>query len=255
VRPAIVRAVAAARATGIRVVGCTGRRYRTAAPVLRELGIDGAAVVQNGVLVKDAASGETLVRRTISARVYASGLRLLRGAGSPLVYADDAHADFFHETRGANDCLALYLRDHGVHGLAVDSLDAPPVAEVVMMSTMALVSMLEPLRDRMEAELAGEARTHLIENKNYSGHILELLPPDSGKWAGILDVCRREGIAPEAVMAIGDDHNDAELVARAGLGVAMGNAVDAVKRVARHVTDDNDLDGAARAIERFALGH
>ena len=48
--------------------------------------------------------------------------------------------------------------------------------------------------------------------------------------------------------------SDAELIERAGLGVAMGNATDAVKAVARHITGSNDEDGAALAIERLALG-
>jgi len=54
-------------------------------------------------------------------------------------------------------------------------------------------------------------------------------------------------------MAIGDNDNDADMVAWAGLGVATGNASAAVKAAARHTTATVAEDGAALAIERFIL--
>ncbi len=54
-------------------------------------------------------------------------------------------------------------------------------------------------------------------------------------------------------MAVGDGGNDLEMVANAGLGVAMGNAVPAVKQAARLVVASNDEGGVAEAIERLIL--
>jgi hydroxymethylpyrimidine pyrophosphatase-like HAD family hydrolase len=54
-------------------------------------------------------------------------------------------------------------------------------------------------------------------------------------------------------MAIGDQDNDTDMVAWAGLGVAMGNATPGVKAAARHVVPSIGEDGAAEAIERFVL--
>ena len=55
-------------------------------------------------------------------------------------------------------------------------------------------------------------------------------------------------------MACGDAGNDLPMLRRAGVGVAMGNAAPAVKSAARFVTDTNDNDGVAKALERFVLG-
>ncbi len=52
-------------------------------------------------------------------------------------------------------------------------------------------------------------------------------------------------------MAIGDHPNDDDMVRYAGIGVAMGNAVDELKEIADYVTSTNDEDGAAKAIEKF----
>jgi hydroxymethylpyrimidine pyrophosphatase-like HAD family hydrolase len=54
-------------------------------------------------------------------------------------------------------------------------------------------------------------------------------------------------------MAIGDDYNDLEMIRGAGLGIAMGNAVDAVRATAGYVTSSNADDGVVQALERFVL--
>ena len=61
----------------------------------------------------------------------------------------------------------------------------------------------------------------------------------------------RLGVRRDETMALGDSGNDTAMVAWAGLGVAMGNAIDEVKRVADFVAPSLDEDGAAVAIERF----
>jgi Cof subfamily protein (haloacid dehalogenase superfamily) len=255
VRAALPRAIAAAERAGIRVIGCTGRRHRTAAPILLELGIRGPAVVQNGALVKDIESGRTLMRRTLDPALYAPAVEIHRRVSSPLVYVDEAPVDFYFEPpQRAHPHQAEYLRDHGGSGEERASLDTPPPGEIVLISTMADRSSLVTLEVAMRSALGSRALVHRLSNKNYHGDILEVVSPLAGKWAGVLDVCEREGIDPADVMAIGDDQNDAELIERAGLGVAMGNAADAVKAVAQHVTASNEEDGAAIAIERLALG-
>ena len=43
------------------------------------------------------------------------------------------------------------------------------------------------------------------------------------------------------------------MITYAGLGIAMGNAIEELKDVAQYVTSDNDNDGVAKAIEKFIL--
>ena len=62
------------------------------------------------------------------------------------------------------------------------------------------------------------------------------------------------GIAPAAMMAIGDGMNDRELLQAAGFGVAMGHASPKVTAVAAAVTGSNDEDGVATAIQTWLLG-
>ena len=86
----VKRAVDAALKRGIRVVLCTGRRFRTALPLAQELGLSGPIVVNNGVLVKDIESGRTCEHRYLPSEVQPEVLSIVRQAGTPLLYVNDA---------------------------------------------------------------------------------------------------------------------------------------------------------------------
>ncbi|SUB14179.1 Phosphatase YidA [Pantoea agglomerans] len=61
------------------------------------------------------------------------------------------------------------------------------------------------------------------------------------------------GLKQEEVMAIGDQENDLAMIEYAGTGVAMGNAIDSVKKIAQFITKTNMEDGVAHAIEELVL--
>lgn len=61
------------------------------------------------------------------------------------------------------------------------------------------------------------------------------------------------GILPEEMLAFGDDYGDMEMLQFCGTGIAMANAVDAVKNAADGLTDDNDHDGVAKYLEEHCL--
>lgn len=81
----------------------------------------------------------------------------------------------------------------------------------------------------------------------------EISPPQADKAKGLIFLCDHLGLSPNQVMAVGDGGNDLDIMAAAGLSVAMGNAIDAVKAMADATTDDCDHDGAAKAIEKYLL--
>ena len=61
----------------------------------------------------------------------------------------------------------------------------------------------------------------------------------------------RSAIDAEEIIAIGDSYNDITMIQAAGLGVAMGNAVETVKEIANYITEDNEHDGVAAVVEKF----
>ncbi len=253
---AVREAVAAARRRGIWVILCTGRRFRTALPCARDLDLEGAIVVNNGVLVKDIESGETLHHRYLPIEDYSEAISFVRRACPPLLYVDTYHEEIDLMTERiaeAHRFQRAYLNDNTAHFHTVDDLRTPPRSDVIMVSTMADEETLLNLRDEARREFGDRIDIHTLINKNYQGVILEFMSPTAGKWSALEAVAARADVGPEEIIAVGDDTNDIEMIRRAGLGIAMGNAAPEVKESADVVVRSNAEGGVVDAIEKALL--
>jgi Cof subfamily protein (haloacid dehalogenase superfamily) len=105
-----------------------------------------------------------------------------------------------------------------------------------------LAKIRKEISEKLEVQITSSYVDNIeIMNKGVSkGRALEIL-------GGYLGVSREE------MIAIGDSENDLEMIKFAGLGVAMENAVDEVKRVADYITKSNMEDGVKHVIEKFIL--
>ncbi len=99
------------------------------------------------------------------------------------------------------------------------------------------------------------ARTLPLDCVGHFSHAsyLEITHLGVDKAAAMLALGQRLGIAPAAMVAIGDQENDMTMLQVAALGIAMGNAPPAVRAAADWVTDTNNRDGVAAAIERLQV--
>ena len=82
---------------------------------------------------------------------------------------------------------------------------------------------------------------------------MEITSAEADKGEALIALAEDLGIRREEVMAMGDGHNDLGLMKAAGLSVAMGNASREVMDAADYVTLDNEHDGVAEAIRKYAL--
>ena len=86
-----------------------------------------------------------------------------------------------------------------------------------------------------------------------SEHLLECVSVDAGKDKAIEYIVKDMGYSLDDVMTIGDSLNDYSMILRAGMGVAVQNADERVKSVAKYIAPSNDDDGVAHAIEKLIL--
>jgi hypothetical protein len=78
---------------------------------------------------------------------------------------------------------------------------------------------------------------------------------DTDKGTALAKVAEILGVKAEEVLAIGDSMNDEAMIRWAGVGVAMANADERIKKIADHVADyTNDDDGVAEFIEKYFFG-
>ncbi|MEQ8198981.1 MAG: HAD-IIB family hydrolase, partial [Clostridiaceae bacterium] len=82
---------------------------------------------------------------------------------------------------------------------------------------------------------------------------IEIMAEGTSKGSGVKAFSEILGVDKKEIICIGDHENDISMVTYAGLGIAMGNAVDSLKKVADYVTDDNENSGVGKAINKFIL--
>ncbi|GIM30384.1 hypothetical protein CPJCM30710_30500 [Clostridium polyendosporum] len=82
---------------------------------------------------------------------------------------------------------------------------------------------------------------------------LEIIPKSSSKTSAIEFLLKRYKLDKSELITIRDNYNDMDMLEYAGLGIAMGNAPDEVKKVANDVILSNDEDGVAYTIDRYDL--
>ena len=82
-------------------------------------------------------------------------------------------------------------------------------------------------------------------------YFIEIMPRDVDKAASLDKMLPAMGVKRENVVCCGDGFNDVSMIRYAGVGVAMGNAQQAVKEAADYITATNDEDGLVQVIEKF----
>lgn len=105
---------------------------------------------------------------------------------------------------------------------------------------------LIPLEAELSLRLQG--RINVFRSEPY---FLELVPQGIDKAQSLAVLLEATGMTPEEIIAMGDGYNDLSMIRFAGMGIAMGNAQEPVKKAADYITLSNDEDGVAAAIERF----
>ncbi|RED52752.1 Cof-type HAD-IIB family hydrolase [Cohnella lupini] len=93
-----------------------------------------------------------------------------------------------------------------------------------------------------------------VEISRANPHQCEINARGVSKASGINELARLRGISMEKVIAVGDGMNDASMIQAAGLGIAMGNAEEELKRLAKLIGPTNAEDGVAWVIRRYILG-
>jgi Cof subfamily protein (haloacid dehalogenase superfamily) len=244
---AVRRAVAAAQARGVHVTLATGRSFEAALPFARALAIHDPLICYQGALVRHPLTGEVSHHRPMPgpsaveavAALLAADIFVVACVGERLCIA------------GRRPELDFYLRFHPEGGEIVVAPDlaalaaATPPTKILFVAAPAVVAReLAALAARFAGRLA-VVRSH--------EHFGELTAPGVDKGVALAALARRLGVPREEVLAIGDQENDLPMLAWAGLGLAIGNAVPAVRQAAAAVLPTVGEAGVAEGLTRYVL--
>jgi Cof subfamily protein (haloacid dehalogenase superfamily) len=244
---------------GLLVCFATGRNWTESKTVLDAVAHYSTAVFVGGAHVVDTKQEVTLHRTMMERTLAAYVCRELESNGHAVLALQDTGAagvDYLITADvGLNPATAHWMR---VTSAKVHRV--PSLADYAHEHTIRVGIVAEPDEvARVERELAEKFGERImmmsIRVPSAGVTVLEVFDPAVNKWEGIMHVARRHGIEPEQIIAIGDDVNDVPMLKQAGLGVAMGNARDEIKAVAKRVIGHNKDEGLAEFLEELVAQH
>ena len=252
-----LQALRRAHAAGIEVVLVTGRRHTFALPIAQQLGFDLWLISSNGAVTRSLA-GETFHRDLMPAE----SCRRLCGAMQE--FRGNTVLTFDQETKGAIvlerlDELGASIRrwleknmEYIEFVIPIEkSLVTDPV-QTMFCGTMA--RMNQALLALAGAGMDGSVTVLRTEYPERDLSMIDVLNAGCSKGHALERWAKRRGYRREQVMAIGDNHNDVEMLEFAGHPVIMGNACEELRSRGWTVTLGNDACGIAAAVEAVVSG-
>lgn len=238
------RAVALARAQDVHVVLVTGRSFQSALPYARAMNIHLPLICYQGALIQHFHTGQILRRSCLAPDLVEQVVQLSRFHGWHLILYMDQEI-LLTEFRYPTD---VYARLLGPTFRQVADFKPAICNGPIKLTLMAAEDTVPTIKAEMSRQFDGRMavlRSHPM--------FVEGIPPDVSKGTALAWLARYLGIPQREVLAIGDQDNDAAMVAWAGMGVAMGNGSGHCKRAADWIAPTIKEDGAAVVIERFLL--
>lgn len=254
ISPANYAALERAHNAGVHIVPSTGRFFDGIPQVVRDLPFVRYAITVNGAQIYDRQEDKILHRSEIQP---ADAMRIYdRLDKLPVIY--DCFMDGWgYMDRKNYERIDQFIPDPRVNKMVKDlrkpiddfkgfmARENKPVQKIQMFFTDMEV------RKQAWAQLIGEfpemAVTSSITNN------VEINEKHANKGEALGFLCRHLGLEISQSMSFGDGSNDRSMIVAAGIGVAMANADPSLLEIADYVTDTNDNDGVAKAIEKFCF--
>jgi Cof subfamily protein (haloacid dehalogenase superfamily) len=255
VTPRVRRAIHEALRAGVLVCFATGRNYTESRMVLEAVEHYASAVFVGGAMVIDTARQVTLHRTLMDPELARELCAVLEGMGQAVLALQDTdHAGVDYLISDGvvlNESLRKWFEGCGSAVRRTRGLAQHHHEHTVRIGIVAESKSVDAVRKTLEARFGGRIFVQNIHVPSYGVDVLEVFDPSVNKWEGILHIARRHGIAPQEIVAIGDDVNDIHMIRNAGLGVAMGNARPQIKALANRVIGSNEEEGLASFLEEL----
>lgn len=248
-----VRAFKAAMEKGVHIVISTGRTFQSLPAQL--FSIEGLEyiITSNGAHITALVSGKRIYEKYVPQQAVMTICDMLCGKGFSVEAFVDGHAyidkteydevaargssyrdtEYILTTRNPVKNIFDFMRAHrdGIENISINF-------------------EFQQDKEAWREKLAGIAGITLTSS---FAHNFEIGGENTSKASALAYLLEKLGLTADELMACGDSPNDGEMIRLAGIGVAVANGEESIRNIADYVTDTNDRDGVAKAIERFVL--
>jgi Cof subfamily protein (haloacid dehalogenase superfamily) len=238
---------------GWAVMLVSGRTYHAALPVLEKLPFLEYAVFSNGACIMDMRDKTVMHLARLEESIVRKIVEIFRSLDSiPTLYDTNIHNQkvYYDTTEGACMYFDWYVVKDPRCKKVGDVLDyAGDVLQAGAIDTKEAIFNLRDALSMLDAVVV----TLPFENTHFGGKdmnywFMQVVSPESKKSAAIKKMAELLKIPMSRTVAVGDNYNDIDMIENAGVGVAMGNAPEEVKKVAKLIVPTNNHSGLADVI-------
>ncbi len=236
-----------AQKEGVKLCMMTGRNYLSTKPFLEMAAFEDLTGCLNGAYIVDSVTDNFLYQYSINSNVCSEILKYIEKTG--------VHVNFYHDhevvSREKNHITDYYRDLTGIEPEPVGKLSEYVLDTNVSAGKLLLIDENEKLK---QIQKVLEEKYHEVVHLTFSKpRHLEINSICASKGNAVKVIAEHYHIAREEIIAIGNDENDITMIRNAGLGIAMGNAKEKIKKEADYVTLSNNESGVAYAINKFIL--
>lgn len=229
---------------------CTGRMLRSILPQVRALGLKGIVVAYQGTVIADIETGDIIKKDGIFYKDAAEICSVMENIGCTYnVYSDEI---LYTNIPKENPYLQLYENITGVDAQFIDGNLSDYVFQHKLYCQK-LASLVSPKERATQYQKLQACLSDRFDVTCSADCLVEISPLYDNKGEALKFLANSYGIPLDETIAIGDNLNDLSMIKAAGIGVAVGNAVDELKQNADFITVSNDEGAVAKIINKFGF--
>lgn len=247
-------AIKKANEMGVKIAITTGRIFCSAKYYSDIIGVSTPIIASNGAYIREKDKDEVIYSNTIPNdlilkiynTVHKHGLKLSFNTCNTLISSYELPEN--HAYKLMNKIVA---KENKVNFIVYKNMDdiLPKYENQILKGIVIEKEDTETLfkaKEELKAKYGKEL--HIVSSDPYN---FEIMLNSSTKGNAVKILAEKFGFTSDEVICIGDSENDISMIKYAGMGVAMGNALDIVKDVADYITEDNEHSGVGKAISRL----
>ena len=248
ITPRTRHALLEAQARGKRVIIASGRQPRGVYPIAQDLMMErygGFMMCYNGGKIISCETDQTILTRLFPREYLSDIVGVLKDSNITMMTFDDKKiiAD-----KKVNDYTMVESEICKTEMVTYDDFVA-----AVKFDFNKILLAGEPLELDHYQKILRSRYDGLLDICKSAPYFMELMPLGISKGSMLPLLLEKLNISREELIAFGDNYNDMTMIGYAGMGVAMGNGEEEIKKIANYVCECNDEDGVAKTIEKYVL--
>lgn len=240
---------------GVHIVISTGRMYTDAEYYSNLIGVQSPVIASNGAFIKEKDNEKIIYKDVLGEKLSLELLEIFRKHGVQ-PYFCTPHKFYYGHIMFKLFYLATKLLGTRRNKLEMEYVGSWDQWQKVLHKEQDNIVKAEIIyRDvalicDLRQELKTVEQLEIVDSSKYN---IEITRKGVSKGKAVAMLAAFYGLKRAEIITIGDSENDVSMIEYAGLGIAMGNATDRVKQQADYITDSNDKEGVANAINKFVL--